>query len=377
MELTTACVHGPGPRFDPTGAVSMPIYQTATFAHPGIGQSTGFDYTRAGNPTRERLEQTVAALEGAQRALAFTSGMAAVTTVLELFRPGDHLIASADLYGGTHRLLAEVATKNGIAVSRVGSAEEVTPALRPETVAGFVETPTNPMMNAFDITRAAEAAHAGGALAIVDNTFLTPVFQRPLELGADVVVHSATKYLAGHNDTMAGVVAVRDSALAERLDALSMTLGTALGPFDAWLALRGIKTLAVRMERQAATASTLARWLADRPEVTEVRYPGLDGYAGAEIFARQASGHGAMIAFSLDSDATARRIVERLELIQYAESLGGVESLITFPVAQTHADVPEAEREALGITARLLRLSVGLEAAGDLVADLAQAFGEA
>ncbi|MDR2253334.1 MAG: PLP-dependent aspartate aminotransferase family protein [Bifidobacteriaceae bacterium] len=375
MHFSTRCIHGPGPSPDQTGAIATPIYQTATFAHPGVGRSTGFDYTRSVNPTRSSLERTMACVEQGAAAYAFASGMAAIATVLELFAPGDHLVVSADIYGGTHRLFADVSAKNGLAFSRASTAEEITAAITARTVAVFVETPTNPMMRVADIVAAAEAAHAAGALLIVDNTFLTPCFQRPLELGADIVVHSATKYLAGHNDTIAGVVVVADAVLGERVGALRCTLGGALAPFDAWLVERGLKTLAVRMERQAASAAVLARWLRAHPAVREVFYTGLEDHPGHATAERQASGHGAMISFRVADQATAHAVLASVRLIQFAESLGGVESLITYPVTQTHADVPEDARRALGIDETLLRLSVGLEDVRDLVADLDSALG--
>ncbi|MDR2381258.1 MAG: PLP-dependent aspartate aminotransferase family protein [Bifidobacteriaceae bacterium] len=373
MHFNTRCIHGPGPAPDHTGAISAPIYQTATFAHPGVGRSTGFDYTRCVNPTRCALEETLASLESGAAALAFTSGMSAIATVAELFSPGDHLVVSADVYGGTHRLFADVSAKNGLRFTRAGSADQIAAAIEPSTVAVFVETPTNPMMQVVDIDAVARATHAAGALLIVDNTFLTPFFQRPLELGADIVVHSATKYLAGHNDTLAGVVVVSDAALAERIGSLRSTLGGPLAPFDSWLVLRGLKTLACRMERQTDSAARLADWLAAHPAVTQVYYPGLASPADLAISQRQASGHGAMISFRVVDQARAHRVLASVRVIQFAESLGGAESLITYPLTQTHAEVPEAQRRELGIDATLLRLSVGLEDPRDLIADLASA----
>jgi cystathionine gamma-synthase len=376
LHLSTRCVHGPGPAPDPTGAISAPIYQTATFAHPGVGQSTGFDYTRDTNPTRCALERTIAALESGTAAFAFTSGMAAIATLLELFRPGQRIIASADLYGGTHRMFSEVSRKNGLLVTRAETTQQIADAVAADpgaTAAVFVETPTNPTMRVVDIARAAEIAHDAGALLIVDNTFLTPYFQRPLELGADVVVHSATKYLAGHNDTLAGAIIVRDANLAERIAGLRLTIGTALAPFDSWLVLRGLKTLAVRLDRQSATAQTVADWLRTHPCVTDVHYPGFPDHPGFAVSQRQASGHGAMIALRTVDAPSAHRLLASVRVIQFAESLGGTESLITYPITQTHADVPEEERLALGIDDRLLRLSVGLEDVRDVLADLDRA----
>ncbi|MDR2453653.1 MAG: PLP-dependent aspartate aminotransferase family protein [Bifidobacteriaceae bacterium] len=377
MHLSTRCIHGAGPAPDHTGAIAGAIYQTATFAHPGVGQSTGFDYTRTINPTRSALEATMASLESGAAAFAFTSGMAAIATVAELFAPGDHLVVSADVYGGTHRLFADVSAKNGLSFTRAGGAEDIAKAITPRTAAVFVETPTNPMMHVVDIEAAARAAHAANALLIVDNTFLTPYFQRPLELGADIVVHSATKYLAGHNDTLAGVVVVRDLTLADRIGALRATLGAPLAPFDAWLVARGLKTLAVRLERQTASAGLLANWLAGHPAVRAVHYPGLPSHPGRAVSLRQASGHGAMISFRVADQAAAHRLLASVRVIQFAESLGGAESLVTYPLTQTHAEVPEAQRRELGIDETLLRLSVGLEDPRDLVADLEAALAPA
>jgi cystathionine beta-lyase/cystathionine gamma-synthase len=373
MRLATRCIHGPGPSPDPTGAVSVPIYQTATFAHPGVGQSTGFDYTRSGNPTVAAFERTMASLESGAAAFAFASGMAAIATLLELFKPGDRIVVAADLYGGSHRLFQAIGAKNGLIFVSADSTDDIVAACVPGTAAVFIETPTNPTMRVLDVAAISAAAHAVGAIAIVDNTFLTPYFLRPLALGADISVHSATKYLAGHNDTLAGVAVVADAALGERIGLLRQTIGGVLAPFDAWLALRGLKTLAVRLERQAKTARVLAHWLRDHPAVTAVHYPGFPDHPGFAISERQASGHGAMISFQVTDVETAHRVLAGVKVIQFAESLGGAESLITYPVTQTHADVPEPQRLALGIDGRLLRLSVGLEDERDLVADLAAA----
>ena len=375
MQLETLCIHGNDQNYDRTGAISVPIYQSATFAHPAVGQSTGFDYSRLQNPTREALEQTIAKLEGGLDALAFSTGMAAVSLLMELFSPGDHIIACSDLYGGTRRLFDHVSVKNGLSFSFVDAADmsAFAAALTPQTKAIFLETPTNPMMQVADIAAASGVAKSHGLLLIVDNTFLTPYFQQPLALGADVVLHSGTKYLGGHNDTLAGFLVVKDAALLERLRFLYKTTGACLAPFDSWLILRGIKTLAIRMERQQQTAQVIAAWLTHQPKIRRVYYAGLPDHPGYEISCRQARGFGGMLSFETDSAATSCRILERVKVIAYAESLGGVESLITYPMLQTHADVPKEIREAIGIDERLLRLSVGLEAADDLIADLAQA----
>jgi cystathionine beta-lyase/cystathionine gamma-synthase len=317
----------------------------------------------------------MAQLEGGDDALAFTTGMAALTLAMELFSPGDHIIASDDLYGGTHRLFFHVSAKNGVDVSLVDTSNltSVQNAVTPRTKAIFVETPTNPMMQVTDIAAVARVAHAGGLILLVDNTFLTPYFQKPLALGADIVIHSGTKYLCGHNDTLAGFLITGDDSLSERLRFLYKTTGACLSPFDSWLLIRSLKTLPVRLERQQETARQVAAWLETQPCVKAVHYPGLPEHPQYQLSKRQASGFGAMLSFETDDAEMAKHILEHVKLIQYAESLGGVESLITYPMIQTHADIPEAMREAKGITDRLLRLSVGLEAPADLLADLSQA----
>lgn len=377
MEFDTLCIHGTDDRYDTTGSISVPIYQSATFAHPCVGKSTGFDYSRDRNPTREHLEKTVARLEFGTEALAFSTGMAAITAMMELFEPGDHIIASYDLYGGSQRLFSRINAKNGLTVDLIDTSDiaAITSHINPETKAIFIESPTNPMMLVTDIRAVSALAKQNNLLLIVDNTFLTPYFQRPLMLGADIVVHSGTKYLGGHNDTLAGFLVTANTSLSERLRQIYKTTGACLSPFDSWLLIRGIKTLAVRMEKQQENALQLAVWLQTQPKVTAVYYAGLPDHPQYEISKRQASGFGAMISFEVDDEQTARNVLERVSLIQYAESLGGVESLITFPALQTHADVPSELREARGINSRLLRLSVGLENADDLILDLSCALG--
>jgi cystathionine gamma-synthase len=375
MDFETLCIHGSDKKYDTTGAVSVPIFQSATFSHPGIGESTGFDYSRLQNPTREHLEMTMAALENGIDAMAFSTGMAAITALMELFSPGDHIVASDDLYGGSHRLFHHISMKNGLLFDLVNTSDTalIEEKITAQTKALFIETPTNPMMQVADIAAAAALARRHNLLLIVDNTFLTPYYQRPLELGADVVVHSGTKYLGGHNDTLAGFLVVRDAALSERLRFIYKTTGACLSPFDSWLLIRGIKTLTVRMDRQQESAMKIAQWLCGRQRIKAVHYVGLPSHPDYAVSQKQASGFGAMMSFEVDSGEVARRILEKVIVIQYAESLGGVESLITYPMLQTHADVPEEVREAKGINDRLLRLSVGLEKADDLIADLAQA----
>ncbi len=375
MDFTTLCIHGSDKKYDTTGAISVPIFQSATFAHPAVGQSTGFDYSRAQNPTREHLERTVAQLEGGLDAMAFSSGMAAITALMELFSPSDHIIASDDLYGGSHRLFHYISRKNGLAFDFVDTSciHNIEEHIRPETKAVFIETPTNPMMQVTDITATARLCKAHHLLLVVDNTFLTPYFQKPLLLEADIVLHSGTKYLGGHNDTLAGFLVVSDEILSERLRFIYKTTGACLSPFDSWLLIRGIKTLPVRMEQQQKTTLQIAKWLAEQKQISKVFYAGLPSHPGYEISQKQASGFGAMLSFTTNCKKTAHRLLEKVSLIQYAESLGGVESLITYPMLQTHADIPAEEREMKGIGDCLLRLSVGLESADDLIADLSQA----
>lgn len=375
MDFNTICIHGNDKKYDHTGAVSVPIFQSATFAHPGVGQSTGFDYSRLQNPTREHLEHTVAKLECGTDALAFSSGMAAISALMELFSPGDHIIASDDLYGGTPRLFRSISEKNGLTFDFINTSDisSVESLIRPQTKALFIETPTNPMMQVTDLSAASGLAKKHKLLTIVDNTFLTPYFQRPLLLGADIVVHSGSKYLGGHNDTLAGFLVVADDLLSEKLRFIYKTTGACLSPFDSWLLIRGIKTLAVRMERQQENALLLAEWLCKQEKITAVHYVGLPAHPDYEISKRQSCGFGAMISFETDSGQTARHLLNRVSVIQFAESLGGVETLITYPTLQTHADIPFEEREAKGINERLLRLSVGLEQVRDLITDLEKA----
>ena len=379
-QIETRCIHGNSDFSyrETTRAVSFPIYQTATFGHIGLGQSTGFDYTREKNPTRQRLEETVTALEGACDTVAFSSGMAAVSACFELFRPGDHIICSEDLYGGVIRLLQTIGQKNGLTVDFADTTDtkQILAALRPNTKGIYIETPSNPMMNITDLRACADVAKEHGLLLIVDNTFLSPYLQNPLELGADIVLHSGSKFLSGHNDTICGFLSSASQELADRVRLIGKTNGSVLGPFDCWLVLRGLKTLPVRIERQQENAYAGARWLVNHPRIRKVYYAGLPEHPGYEINRQQARGAGSMIAFRTDHVDTARRVLEKVRMITFAESLGGTESLITYPMVQTHPDVPQAMREHLGITETLLRLSVGLEHVDDIIADLAQALEE-
>lgn len=356
------------------GAVSFPIYQTSTYAHPAVGKSTGFDYSRMQNPTRLQLENIVCALEGGTEAVALSTGMSAISLLMEIFSPGDHIIVDSDLYGGTIRLFDAVSKKNGLVFTRANlSSDDAEPLVRPETKAIYLETPTNPMMNVTDIAKMSALAKKHNLLLIVDNTFMSPYFQNPLSLGADVVIHSGTKYLAGHNDVLAGFIVTNNDEIQQKIRYLYKTTGSALSPFDSWLVLRGIKTLAVRMEKSQENALKIAEYLKTQKNVVRVLYPGLREHPGYEIMQKQARGFGAMISFATDTTERALSVLGNVRLIQYAESLGGVESLITYPVTQTHAEVPEEIRLKNGITPNLLRLSVGIENADDLIRDLHQA----
>lgn len=377
--ISTKCIYGRKQEnnCDSSGALSFPIYQTATFAHRGVGESTGYDYSRLQNPTREQVEKVVAALENGVDALAFSSGMAAIANLMELFRPHDHIIIDNDLYGGSIRLFDHISEKNGISFSRVNCfTQSIEDHINEKTKAIFIETPTNPMMNVIDIQKTAQIAKKHNILLIVDNTFLSPYFQNPLELGADVVVHSGTKYLGGHNDTIAGFLVTSSEEISEKLRFIIKTTGAGLAPLDSWLILRGIKTLAVRMEQAQKNAFTIVEWLQKQEKVVNVYYPGIPQNPGYEICKRQARGFGAMITFETESKELALDILRKVELIHFAESLGGVETLITYPITQTHADVPKERLAENGITDKILRLSVGIEHTDDLIKELERIFHE-
>lgn len=373
--LTTQSVQIGVGHDDQTGGISFPIYPSATYRHPGVGQSTGYDYTRSGNPTREVLEDAIANLEGGSRGLVFSSGMAALTTLLLHFSSGDHLLVSEDLYGGTYRLLDQVFAKFDVRASYVDttSATAVQEAILPQTKALMIETPGNPLLGISDIRALAKICKSKNMLFIVDNTFLTPVLQRPLELGADVVVHSATKYLGGHSDLCAGVLVSKDAELGERLYFLQNSTGAVLPPQDSWLLIRSLKTLPLRMGRHSASALQVAKWLQHQPAVENVYYPGLPEHGGHTLFLQQSEGFGGMLSFRVKSPHLAEQLLGRLQLISFAESLGGVETLITLPAVQTHGDIPASDLKRLGICKSLLRLSVGLEEPEDIIADLHQA----
>ena len=358
-----------------TGSISYPLYQSATFAHPAWGESTGYCYARCGNPTRLELENTIALLEGGLKALAFSSGMAAITTLLKVLCSGDHVLVSDDLYGGTYRLFSGIYAQYGIEFDYVDLADAgvLATAFKSNTKLVFLETPTNPTMKVADIAAVAKAAHAHGAYLAVDNTFLTMYFQKPFEYGADVVIYSGTKYLCGHNDVLSGFLVLRDRTLLEPLFNATMSEGNQLGPFDSWLMLRSLKTLGVRLRQQERNALRIAEALKANPHVTDVFYVGDPAHPDYELSKSQTTGFGAMISFKTDTHERALAVLERTKLILFAESLGGTESLVTYPLVQTHGSIPPEMREALGIDDRLLRLSVGIEDVDDLLADLEQA----
>ena len=373
MEFETRAIHE-GQEPDPaTGAVTVPIYQTSTFAQEAVGRYR-YDYSRTANPTRSALETCLASLEGAEHGLAFASGMAAITTVMHLLSPGERVVSVDDVYGGTYRLFERVYAPKGYVFEYV-SAEDLSmrlpDALDERTRLVWIETPTNPLLNVVDLRAAAEAARAAGALCVVDNTFATPYLQRPLELGADVVVHSTTKYLGGHSDVVGGFAATSDAAVAERLRFLQNALGAVPGPFDSWLVLRGLKTLSVRMREHCANARRVAEFLDAHPAVRRVYYPGLPGHPGHELAAQQMRDFGGMVSFEVDGSLEdTLGVVERTRVFTLGESLGGVESLIEHPGRMTHATLADSP---FALPDNLVRLSVGIEAAGDLVADLDQA----
>lgn len=365
-----------GNGLDPaTGAISAPIYQSTTFAHPSLGKSTGFDYARTQNPTRKGAEEAIAVLEGGARGLAYSSGMAAIHCVLAMFESGDHLIFSNDLYGGTYRIVEQLLVKSGLSATYVdtGDISMIESAAKENTKAIFIETPTNPMMKITDIERCAVLAKSRDWLTIVDNTFMTPYLQRPLDYGADIVVHSATKYLGGHNDVLAGAVVTKTDEIGERLAFIQNTIGAVLSPHDAWLLMRGMKTLAIRMERHMQNAYAIAGWLDARDDIPHVYYPGLEDHPGRAVSQRQTTGFGGMVSFNVLDKRIVPHFLDHLKLITFAESLGGVESLITYPARQTHTDIPINIRNAIGVTDTLLRLSVGIEHIGDIIDDLADA----
>jgi cystathionine beta-lyase/cystathionine gamma-synthase len=378
--FATRAIHA-GQQPDPaTGAVVVPIYQTSTYAQDALGKHRGYEYSRTGNPTRAALETCIAALEGGAHGLAFASGMAAEAAIMQLLKPGDHTVAVDDLYGGSYRLFRRVLEPMGLSFSFVDGTDltAVEKSLTDRTRMVWVESPTNPLLKLVDIEAVSKLAHARQALLVVDNTFMSPYFQRPLSLGADIVVHSATKYLGGHSDVIGGTLVVNRDDLFERLSFLQNAVGGVPGPMDAWLVLRGIKTLAVRMREHESNARLVAAFLGEHPKVARVFYPGLPNHPQRDIARRQMSGFGGMISFEVKGGLDpARRVVERTRLFTLAESLGGVESLIELPAAMTHASIPAETRRAHGVADGLVRVSVGIEDAADLISDLDRALAEA
>ena len=375
MKPSTTCVHAGGEPDAATGAVTVPIYATSTYAYAGFGEHRGWEYSRTGNPTRAALERAVAELEGGVDACAFASGMAAIDAVTDLLSAGDHVVAADNLYGGSYRLFTTITASHGIEVTFVDASDAaaIAAACRPRTRLVFVETPTNPLMRLVDLPAAARVARDRGASLAVDNTFLSPVLQRPFEYGADLVVHSTTKYLNGHSDAVGGVAVARDADLARRLRTVQNSAGAIMGPFDAYLVLRGIRTLAVRMAAHEANGRRLAAFLAKQKTVERVHYPGLEDHPQHALARHQQAGFGGMISLDLGSLDRARGFCAGLKLFTLAESLGGVESLVCHPATMTHASVPAEERRRLGIGDGMVRLSVGIEDGADLEHDLAQA----
>jgi len=374
--LGTRAIHA-GQRPEPlAGAIMTPVYLTSTYVQEGLGKNKGFEYARSRNPTRDALERNVAALEDGRHGFAFASGTACVDSIMKLFQSGDHIICGQNVYGGTFRLFDKLLQKLGLRFTYVDTrdAQRIADACTPRTVAVLVETPTNPLMWITDLSAAAEAAHRSGALLIVDNTFATPVFQRPFAHGADIVFHSTTKYLNGHSDMIGGMAVLRDDDLAERLGFIQNAAGAVPGPFDCWLALRGTKTLHLRMPRHDENGRRVAAWLAEHVGVERVIYPGLQSHPQHELACRQMRGFGGMITVDLGTRDRAARVLERTRIFSLAESLGGVESLISHPASMTHASVPPERRAELGITEGMVRLSCGVEDAGDLIGDLDHAF---
>lgn len=374
-KIDSLLIHGGIDGDETTGAVNVPIYQTSTYKQDGLGENRGWEYSRTGNPTRAALEKLIADLEKGKYGLAFASGLAAINAVLSLFKSGDKLIVSDNIYGGTFRILDNVFNNFGITYEIVNTSNlsEIEAAMSPEVKAIYIETPANPLLTITDIKAVSEIAKREKKLLIVDNTFLTPYLQRPIELGADIVIHSGTKYLGGHSDTISGFVVVNDKEIADRLYYLQNAIGGILSPFDSFLMIRGIKTLGVRMDRHVSNAQKIAKWLSKSGYAEKIYYPGLSTDPGYEVQKKQADGPGAMISFVLNSNYDYKTFFKSLNLVTLAESLGGVESLVCHPASMTHAAIPADVRKKVGIVDELIRLSVGIENVDDIIADLEQA----
>ena len=379
IKINSLLIHGGTDGDEVTGAVNVPIYQTTTYKQDGIGKNRGWEYSRTGNPTRDAAEKLVADLEKGRYGLGFASGLAAINTVLSLFEAGDKLVVSDNIYGGTFRILDNVFNKFGITYTIVDTSDpkKVEQAIDEDVKAVYVESPANPLLTVTDIKAVADVAHSHDLLLIVDNTFLTPYLQRPLTLGADIVIHSGTKYLGGHSDVISGFVVVNDDELAKKLYYLQNAIGGVLAPWDSFLVIRGIKTLGVRMDRHVENAQRIAKWLDESDYVSKVYYPGLESDPGYEVQKKQADGAGAMISFVLDERYDYRKFFENLKMITLAESLGGVESLVCHPATMTHAAIPADIRKEVGIVDELIRFSVGIEDVDDLIDDLKQAIENA
>ncbi|HBB16296.1 MAG TPA: methionine biosynthesis PLP-dependent protein [Syntrophus sp. (in: bacteria)] len=372
MKIGTKILHT-GNEIDPTtGAVSIPIYHAATFQQAKADEFGPYDYSRSGNPTRDALEAIIASLEGGVKGFAFSSGMAAISSVFLLFSPGDHLVACEDVYGGTYRVLTRLFNRLGIEVTFVDFTDtaKIREAVRPSTKALYLETPSNPLLRITDLRAVSALAREKGLLSIIDNTFMTPYLQRPIALGMDIVIHSATKYLGGHSDVLAGLAVAADGKMANQIKFIQNAFGAVLGPQDCWLLMRGIKTLKARMDMHQKGAARLAEWLFGRPEVKEVFFPGLPGHPGREIHERQADGPGGIVSFRLQTDEMTKRFLSRVRLPVLGVSLGGVESIITYPVTMSHAAMHPDHRKRVGVTGDLVRLSVGIEDPDDLIEDL-------
>jgi cystathionine beta-lyase/cystathionine gamma-synthase len=376
MGFSTDCIHA-GQEPEPhTGSVTIPIYQTSTYVQPELGRHKGYEYARTQNPTREALEQNIAVLERGKNGRCFASGMSAIDTVFRLLKSGDHVVAGENMYGGSFRLFSRVLEKFGLQFTYVDTSNvsAVKKAIRPETKIVYLETPTNPMMTVTDLAACSDVAHAANALVVVDNTFCSPYIQRPIELGADIVLHSTTKFLNGHSDSVGGVVVTNSDDLGQQVAFLQNAVGAILSPFDSWLVLRGIKTLSVRMKRHEDNGIAMANYLRNQSKVKKVYYPGLPDHPQHDLARRQMNGFGSMISFELGSFDNAKKFLDRVRLCSLAESLGGVETLISHPISMTHGSVPEETRKRLGITPGLVRISVGIEDIEDLIADVENAF---
>jgi cystathionine gamma-synthase len=375
LNFQTTAVRGASGGDSHTGAISFPIYQSATFKHPALNESTGYDYSRLQNPTVEELEKTVALLENGKHGIAFSTGLAAINCSIHLFKSGDHVVISEDLYGGTFRLFNDIYKELGIESTFIDTRDlvAVRDAIQENTKGILIETPSNPSLRITDIRAISKIAKEKDLIFIVDNTFLTPYYQKPLDLGADLVIHSGTKYLGGHNDVLAGLIVAKDDRFIERLRYINMSTGATIGPFEAWLILRGIKTLHIRLDKAEENAIEIANWLKDQEEISEVYYAGLKEHEGYEINKSQSTGFGTTLSFRVKDKWLVEKVLKRVKVVSFAESLGGVDTLITYPFTQTHSEIPDELRKRLGVDEYLLRLSVGIENVEDILNDLKQA----